>query len=49
MFSPEDEIVIGQFRIAIEEFRGVYRSANVNYKNGDNYEASISWTFSRNG
>jgi len=49
IFSPENEIVIGLFRIPIEEFRGVYRSAIVNYKNDENYEASIIWTFRRNG
>jgi hypothetical protein len=49
IFSPENEIVIGLFRIQIEEFRGVYGSAIVNYKNDENYEVSISRAFSRNG
>lgn len=33
IFSPKNEIVIEQFRIPTEEFRGVYRSAILNYKN----------------
>jgi len=49
IFSPENEIVIGLFTVTIEEFRGIYKSAIVSYKNDENYGDSISWTFSRNG
>jgi hypothetical protein len=42
IFSPKNEIVIGEFRVPVGEFRGVYRSAILNYKNDETYETSIS-------